>query len=128
MLKYDLRRENMNQEFRTALINCETNVDEVIERVSGDEELYSQCLDLFLQDQSMNDLKKAMGDEDWDAAFTAVHALKGVAGNMGFIPLFHATAEMVILIRSGRLQEVADSYAKLCKCYGEICDVIRRYN
>lgn len=117
----------MNAELKDALIKCETDVDAVMKRLSGDEKLYDQCLAMFLTDPAMEELTRAIGDRSWDDAFTAVHAIKGVAGNMGFIPLFHASAELIILIRTGKVKEVDAALEKLKRSYNKIYEVISRY-
>lgn len=115
----------MDIEYKNALLRCETDIDAALQRLSGDEDIYEQCLSMFLTDQSMADFERALSNGAWDDAFTAVHALKGVAGNMGFIPLYQASAEIVILIRSGRIKELSDSCRQLKRCYDEILAVVR---
>lgn len=102
----------------------ETDVDAAIDRLSGNAELYAQILAVFPSDTSMTDLENALDKRDWDSAFTAVHALKGLAANLGFIPLSHSLGEMVILIRSGRISEVNDSFERTKKYYNDIISVI----
>lgn len=109
-----------------ALMSCETDVDGALDRFSGDEELYAACLDSFLQDMTMFELSEAIKNEQWDDAFTAAHALKGLAGNMGFIPLYHATGELVVTIRAGRVGEITSCYQRLSRSYQEIVDAIKR--
>lgn len=117
----------MNAEYKNALLSCETDVDAALKRLSGNEAIYEQCLALFLEDQSMADFNDALENKAWDDAFTAAHALKGVAGNMGFVPLYHAAAEIVILIRSGRTDELSSSYRHLKRCYEDISTVISSF-
>lgn len=117
----------MDSELRKALINCETDIDGALNRFSGDEELYLQCLDKFLLDQTMAELDSAIEARAWDEAFTAAHAIKGLAGNMGFIPLFHATAELVVAIRTGRLKEIGVSYHEVLDAYKTVITVIRKF-
>lgn len=119
--------EQMDSAFTEALLRCETDLKGALNRLSGDEELYIRCLELFLEDQTMAELHHALETQAWDDAFTAAHALKGLAGNMGFIPLFHASAELVVLIRAGRTKELAASYLELDRCYHKIYDTIGHY-
>lgn len=114
----------MNVNLRNALIECETDVDEAISRLAGDESLYVRCLAAFVEDQTMIELEESLRNESWDDVFTAAHALKGVAGNMGFIPLFQASAEMVVLIRSGRTDELQLAYQKIKQSYDRIFEAI----
>lgn len=114
----------MNTDLLYALMLCETDIDGVMRRFSGDEALYMTCLNGFLDDPTMDELNAAIENGAWDEAFTAAHALKGLAGNMGFVPLFHASAELVILIRAGRTGEVDASFAEVKRCYGQITSTI----
>ncbi|MDD3412067.1 MAG: Hpt domain-containing protein [Eubacteriales bacterium] len=115
----------MNAELRADLLRCETDLDGAMARFVNNEALYLLCLAKFLNDPTMDDLKSALAAPNWDAAFTAVHALKGLAGNMGFVPLFHASAEMVVLIRNGRQQEIGPCYLEVQRCYQRVSGVIR---
>ncbi len=107
---------------------CETDIDGAMRRFSGDEKLYMSCLNGFLDDPTMEELNVAIENGAWDEAFTAAHALKGLAGNMGFVPLFHAIAELVVLIRAGRIREVDASNRQVGRCYREVTDAIRLYD
>lgn len=117
----------MKTELLHDLMNCETDVEGALRRFCDNEALYIKCLSQFLEDRTMSDLEKAMQAQAWDEAFTAAHALKGVTGNMGFIPLFHASAELVILIRTGKIQEAGPSFLKLKRCYDQVASVISRH-
>ncbi len=115
----------MNSALLRRLSLCETDIDGAIRRFSGDETLYISCLRSFLQDATMQELNEAILMQAWDDAFTAAHALKGLAGNMGFVPLFHATSELVVLIRSGRIKEIGQSSQQLRNVYNEVTTAIR---
>ena len=115
----------MNSQLLYSLVSCETDVDGALRRFCGDEALYISCLGAFLEDRTLYALDDAIELHAWDDAFTAAHALKGLAGNMGFIPLFHSVGELVVLIRSGRISELAESYRQVRRCYDEIVAAIR---
>lgn len=74
----------------------------------------------------MERLRQAMQQRMWDEAFTCVHALKGLAGNMGFVPMFHASAQLVVLIRQGKITELTCPYQSLKRYYEEVTAVIRK--
>lgn len=117
----------MNRDFRIALLRCGTDLDGALHRFADDETFYVHCLYSFLADRSMPELEEALDARLWDEAFTAVHALKGLAGNMGFVPLFHAAAELVVLLRSGRLDSLENIYLEVKLCYEDITRVIQQY-
>lgn len=117
----------MKQELKNALLKHETDLEGALDRLSGDEQLYMDFLDSFLKDQTISDLDSALKTRSWDEAFTAAHALKGLAGNMGFVPLFQTTAELVINIRAGKLDDANATFTTLKRCYIDITNVIRYY-
>lgn len=115
----------MNKQQKQALLLRETDLDGAMRRFCGNEELYISCLKNFLKDQTVAQLAEAINLKRWDDAFTAAHALKGLAGNMGFIPLMHATGMLVVLIRGGREKEIPESMKRLNSCYRDIVDAIK---
>ncbi len=115
----------MNADLLHALLKCETDIDGAMQRLSGNETLYVSCLKTFLEDTTINRLDEALQTESWDDAFTAAHAIKGLAGNMGFVPLFQSTAEVVVLIRTGKVKEIDEIFDKMLHCYNEIANAIR---
>jgi len=104
-----------------------TDVDGAIRRCCGNEQLYVDCLRAFLEDQSIGELNRAVKSKAWDDAFTAAHAIKGLAGNMGFVPLMHAASQLVIIIRGGRVSELEDSMENINSCYRDINDAINDF-
>ena len=103
----------MNTNLFAELNRREIDVDGAMKRFSDNEELYISCLADYLRDDTVAMLEKAIDTEQWDDAFTAAHALKGVAANMGFIRLSAASARMVILIRNGQLDDVGASLEEI---------------
>ena len=72
----------------------------------------------------MAQITEAITNRNWNDAFTAVHALKGLAGNMGFIPLMHSTGKLVVLIRGGKTNELDEALETVNSCYRDIVDAI----
>ena len=72
----------------------------------------------------MGQLENAVKAKDWKDAFIAAHALKGLAGNLGFVPLYHASGELVVLLRAGRVDEVMDVYKQAKHSYDALIDAI----
>lgn len=108
-----------------ALSLRETDIQGAVRRFSGNEQLYVSCLRMFLDDPTVTQLNKAIDLKAWDDAFTAAHALKGLAGNMGFVPLMHSTGQLVIMIRGGRTKEIGEYMAQVNSNYRDITDAIR---
>lgn len=117
----------MNVQQYHALNLRETDTEGVMRRLSGDETLYAACLRAFLDDRTIEQLNVSVESGAWDEAFTAAHALKGVAGNMGFIPLMHNTGKLIVLIRGGRMLEIDQSLEQVNSAYRDIVDGIHQY-
>ena len=59
-------------------------------RFMGNEAMYIKFLDMLFKDDNLEKLGEALEKQDYEEAFSAAHTLKGVVGNMGLTPLFHA--------------------------------------
>lgn len=114
----------MDDKLLNSLLMNETDVDGALSRLFGDGALYASLVGAFVQDDTMTQLETAIRNREWDDAFTAAHALKGLAGNLGFIPLFHETGELVLLIRGGRISEIGAALKKVEHCYDNLIAVI----
>lgn len=84
---------------KTVLTAYGVDWDEVMERFVQSEELYLECLGMLVEDENPALLEKALEDGDYGAAFDAAHTLKGVAANMGLMPLFEAVGALVAPLR-----------------------------
>ena len=117
----------MNEKQLHALVLRETDVEGALHRLCDSVEMYETCLRVFLEDQTMNRLNECVKGQVWDDAFTMAHALKGMAGNMGFVPLMHAVSQLVVLIRGGRIKEIGEAMEQVNSCYRDIVDAIHQY-
>ena len=74
---------------------------ETIERFMGNEAFYMRMLGMLPDDENLEKLGVALETGNFSAAFEAAHTLKGVAGNLGLTPLYHAVCQMVEPLRMG---------------------------
>lgn len=102
---------------------CDTQT--ALERFMRKEDLYVKFLNKFLEDRSYAESAAAIAIKDHDTSLTAVHTLKGVAGNLGFSQLYDVAADMVFKYRAGEPDEADAEFGKLTKLYDEVCDIIR---
>lgn len=80
-------------------------------RFLGNDNLYKSFLKRFLQDGSEAAFQEALRAGDREKAEKEVHTLKGTAGNLSLMRLFHAADEMVQALRAGRSGEEAADLA-----------------
>lgn len=85
---------------RYKLFQAGVNVNEALERLGGDKELYDDLLVHFKESPRYANLIRALGKNDGAEAFQIAHALKGTAGNLGFTRLFAAMTPLVEALRA----------------------------
>ena len=86
------------------------DVEGVMDRFMEDEELLISCLDQFVEEDELQKLKECLDKKDYDEAFEVAHALKGVTGNLGLIPLYTATCELVESLRAHVYTHVEEQF------------------
>lgn len=104
------------------------NVEDGLDRVMGDHDLYDMMLGMFLGSVE----EHAFTPEDFDAAdldalIKQVHTLKGITGNLALTPLFNGYTEILELLRGGRAGEGRAAYEKLLPVQAAVIDCIRRH-
>ena len=79
------------------------NITEGLERVAGNRRLYLKFLVRFQNDRAndVETISRALEKGDTETASRVVHTVKGVAGNLGAIPLYHAAKELEKAIKNG---------------------------
>jgi HPt (histidine-containing phosphotransfer) domain-containing protein len=83
-LKWNNIRKGTMEETSLRLKRIGIEVDNVIERLGGNELLYLSICQKFIYDPNYLYLKEAISNDDRKAAVNHAHTLKGVACNLGF--------------------------------------------
>lgn len=104
------------------LRNWGCDIDGALDRFLNDDDLYKECLEMFLEDENLFELKKHINDTDQSVPFSIVHALKGVSGNLGLTPLFETLSVLCESLRdnsynpkSGEFEKVQDNIDNFIK-------------
>lgn len=102
------------------------NATEVVGRF-GSEAAVERFAVRFLADPSYDNLASALSAGDTQAAFRAVHTLKGVAANLGFNRLYVAASRLTEKLRGNEnvdtyaeFNDVRDEYDKVVSAIGKI--------
>ncbi|MBR4718614.1 MAG: Hpt domain-containing protein [Lachnospiraceae bacterium] len=95
-----------------------------LSRCMGNEALYLRLAGTIASEAGFERLKAAIDANDKDTAFSEVHALKGVLGNLSLTPMYDKACEINELLRAkadadypalmNELIELKDKYVKLC--------------
>lgn len=104
------------------------DVDEGLDRVVGDQDLYSMMLGMFQGTVEEN----AISLDDFDAGdleelTKKVHSLKGITGNLALTPLFEGYTRVLGQLRAGQAQEGKAGYQNLLPVQTAFIDCIQRH-
>ena len=103
------------------------NVDEALDRVMGDQDLYVMMLGMFLSAVAENNIQESEFDGgDLEGLTRRVHTLKGTTGNLGLTPLFDGYTESLGLLRAGNGAAAKTVYQKILPVQKSIIDCIQR--
>lgn len=91
------------------------DLEGALTRVLGDRELYLECIQDFLQENSYNRLKECMAVGDYEEAIASAHALKGVTANLGITPLNEKIVVVLEALRGGGREHLQEQYEVFCK-------------
>ena len=102
-------------------------VDDVLDRLMNDKEIYIEYLLKFVDNDNMDKLKQAVENKDSDTAMKEVHTLKGVALNLGLLPLVDVTMDMLLDFREGRADEAFQQIDDVENEFNEWKEIIAKY-
>lgn len=102
------------------MIEAGIDYDGGVARLMGNTEMYEKFLQMFVNDDSFEQLDKAMNAKDYEAAFSAAHTLKGVVGNLSMQRLYEELVPFVDMLRNGAdIPAAEEHYPALKKLYKE---------
>lgn len=101
--------------------------EEVFGRLRS-ERLITKFVLKFPGDPSFSQLQSTLEEKNVEEAFRAAHTLKGVAQNLGFTPLYEATATLPEVLRAGNLPEDDNMMNAVAKEYERTVAAIEQLN
>ena len=83
----------------------------------------------FLEDKSYQSLAEALQREEYEDAFKAVHTLKGVVLNLGFVRLGRSSSDLTELLRGKDAQQIdraqcEELWKQVTEDYEQVIDAI----
>lgn len=121
------RDGSMDRNLLEALDDMECDVDKTLKRFDGDEEFYLGLLEKFPDNQNIIKLRQAVDAGDCDTAQKEVHSLKGVALNLGLLPLVDVSMDMLLDFRAGKKELALSRMDAVEKRFYEVADLIKEY-
>jgi CheY-like chemotaxis protein len=102
---------------------------DMLERLGGDEHLFSQVIGLFLEDcpKRLAAIKAAVDAKDAELIRTTAHTLKGTAGNLSEGGLFEAAATLERIGAERRLEAAEAAWRRLAAEASNVIDALQRF-
>ncbi len=101
-----------------------SDAKDVVNRLGGSQDLAKRFVKKFSEDTCFADLLASLEKDDTQAAFRAVHTLKGVAVNLGMQTLFMKASEVTELLRAGKLEEAKKAFPALQDEYFRVRNLV----
>ncbi len=98
-----------------------------LDRVDGEADFYKRLAAKFLDNTQFDAFLLAMQDKDYDEAFNAIHALKGVSGNLSFNVLFHSSADVCDALRQKDYQAAEKLTVKVKSDYEKAIEGLKKW-
>ena len=93
--------KNLSQEVRNGLKEYGADTDEALARCMNNADFYIMLVGKSLDDANFEKLKAEIAAKNFEEAFSAAHALKGVVTNLSLTPLAEPIIEMTEALRGG---------------------------
>ena len=119
----------MEENFRIKLEESGADVQATLKRFMGNENMYLKFLKKFPGDPNYQKLGESLEAGDYEEAFKCAHTLKGVAANLGLVPVQTTVSGLVEELRSKKNEDVDTAktnalWQDLKKVYEQFVEII----
>ena len=90
----------------------------------NNEAFYLKLVKMATADENFKKLDDTLEAKDWEGAFNAAHALKGVVGNLELTPLYEVMQELTEKLRPLEPCDCADLLEKVHTLYGKLLAIV----
>lgn len=109
---------------RYKLSKAGIDANQGIWRFSGNKEEYERCLNTFPNDDHFNQMLDAIDAKDVKKAFSAAHAIKGMAGNLSMNDLYESIVPLVEVFRSDTFEGMEPQLTQVKENYQRVMDAL----
>jgi HPt (histidine-containing phosphotransfer) domain-containing protein len=100
------------------------DINGVVSRLGGNEQLYLTICKKFLRDNNFQLLQKALLSNDFKEVEIRTHTLKGVAANLGFIQLEFLCKMLLDNLKNNEIKLIQNNIKSLSNEYYKIIDIL----
>jgi len=102
------------------------NIDEAMDRLLDDKEIFLRFLFQFIEDEKFVELEQAIHENNREKAFECGHALKGVAGNLSLKPIYYTTSLLVEALRNEDTNKLIPLLEDVLEKKEELCAITKK--
>lgn len=102
-------------------------LEPVLRRFLGKEEMYLKFLKRFLEDDSYRKMQNYLKEDDVEEAFKACHALKGVVTNLGLDGIMKTVIPVTEKLRAGSLEGILELQQQMEEEYETVVNILNKY-
>lgn len=102
------------------------NTQEALRRFSGNSALYVRMLGKLTAAANDLEVMPCLDKEDYEAAVSNAHTLKGVTGNLSLTPLYNAYTEITNLLREQKYNDARAALEKILPVQNDILSCIEK--
>lgn len=109
---------------RYKLSKAGIDANQGIWRFSGNKEEYERCLNTFPKDTHFEQMLSAIEAQDVKGAFSAAHAIKGMAGNLSMNDLYESIVPLVEVFRADTFEGMEPQLTQVKENYKRVMEAL----
>ena len=111
--------------FAEKFISAGNDYSALSARACNDEELILTLMQMFIADDSFDNMCASMNAGETENAFRAAHSLKGSSGMLGFTALFEKMKVITDKLRGGDLDGAKEALPQTRSAYDEAVGLVK---
>ena len=104
------------------------NVQEGLERLGGNEALYTKLLGSFVKSMEAHYVQPDFDENDYDEIIEKTHSIKGTSGNLSLTPIYEAYTDIVAQLRLHEPKKAKEVLEKILPVQEEIIRCIEKHS
>ena len=97
---------------------------EGLTRCMNNQTFYFKMLKMGLANDQFEKLESALAANNFEEAFEAAHALKGVLGNLALTPIYKPLAEMTEMLRAKKDADYVEMYKPVLDLRNQLLEMV----